>query len=64
MVARHDRNKVHRGRRKQGSRKRRKAWLRRNKMRVKNALNRKQRRANYLRRVKYRRKSASKYRRN
>lgn len=62
MVARHDRNKVHKGRRKMGSRKRKAAWLRRNKMRVKNTINRKQRRRNYLSRIKYRNKMANRYR--
>lgn len=61
MVATHDRNKVHKGRRKMGSRKRKAAWLRRNKRRVKNSLNRKQRRRNYLRRNKYRNKMATRY---
>ena len=61
MVATHDRNKVHKGRRKMGSRKRRKAWLVRNKKRVKNTTNRKQRRRNYLRRGKYRSKMANRY---
>lgn len=36
MVARQDLQKKHHGRRKQGSRKRHRAWLKRNKLRVKN----------------------------
>ena len=61
MVATHDRNKVHKGRRKMGSRKRKAAWLRRHKVRVKNSINRKQRRRNYLRGRKYRNKMITRY---
>ncbi len=55
MVARQDLQKKHKGRRKQGSRKRHKAWLKRNKLRVKNPRNQSsrkriaRRRANWLR---------------
>ena len=55
MVARQDLKKKHHGRRKKGSRKRHKAWLKRNNLRVKNPRNQSarkriaKRKANWLR---------------
>lgn len=55
MVAKHDLKKKHHGRRKLGQKKRRQAWLRRNKIRFKNTINRKARRRNWLRARNFRR---------